>query len=150
MAIKHAIVQQIQGITFAAKTDTTHWIVMDGPVQFGGNDAGPRPKDLLLMALGGCTASDVVSILKKKRVPVDKLELRLKGTTRDEHPQIFTHIHIEYVAYGENINPADVERAIELSSTKYCAISAMLKQAVNITHSFKIESPQESVQLTEV
>lgn len=139
MATKHAIVKQLQGITFAAKSDTNHWVIMDGPEIFGGSEAGSRPKELLLMALGGCTASDVLPILKKKRVTVDGFELHITGHVREEHPQIFTDIHLEYIFYGDDINPVDIERAIELSTTKYCAVSAMLRETVNITHSYRIE-----------
>ncbi|HJW28296.1 MAG TPA: OsmC family protein [Saprospiraceae bacterium] len=139
MATKHAVVKQLKGITFAAKSDTNHWVVMDGPEIFGGSEAGCRPKELLLMALGGCTASDVIPILKKKRVTIDGFELHITGHVREEHPQIFTDIHLEYVFYGEEINPGDVERAIELSTTKYCSVSAMLRETVNITHSYRIE-----------
>lgn len=143
MTVKHAIVKQIQGITFAAKSDSNHWVTMDGPESFGGNNAGSRPKELLLMALGGCTGSDVASILQKKRVPVEELEIHLVANTRDEHPQVYTDIHIEFIVRGKGINPKDVERAIELSSTKYCSVSAMLRPAVDITHSYRIESTIE-------
>lgn len=139
MTIKHAIVKQLQGITFAAKSESNYWVVMDGPESFHGSDAAPRPKELVLMALGGCTASDVVSILKKKREPVEDIEILLTGNVRDEHPQIFTDIHIEYVFYGEHINPVNIARAIELSTTKYCAVSAMLKGTVALTYSYRIE-----------
>ena len=90
---------------------------MDGSTDFGGSLAGSAPKELLLMSLGGCTSSDVVSILKKRRVPVQNFELNVKGVEREEHPRIFTSIHIEYVFYGDGIEKADVERAIELSTT---------------------------------
>lgn len=140
MARKSAVVKQLNGITFAAKSDSNHWVVMDGPEHLGGSDAGSRPKELLLMALGGCTASDVATILKKKRAPVEGFEVRLTGTVREEHPQVFTDIHVEYVFFGNDINPKEVERAIELSTTKYCPISAMLRASVNITHSYRIES----------
>ena len=140
--IKRAIVKQLNGITFAGKSDSNHWVVIDGPESFGGSDAGSRPKELLLLALGGCTASDVVSILKKKRVALEDFEVRLKANVREEHPQVFTDIHVEYVFYGEDIIPADVERAIELSTTKYCSVSAMLRNNVNITHSYRIETKQ--------
>src|SRR5512139_3863483 len=138
MASKQVVVRQIHGITFAAKTENSPWVMMDGPESFGGSDGGARPKELLLFALGGCTGSDVVSILKKKRVPLDGFEIRLSGEVRDEHPQIFTSIHVEYIFYGEGIQTADVERAIDLSTTKYCSVSAMLRGSVNITHSFRI------------
>jgi putative redox protein len=142
MSIKHAVVKQIQGITFAAKGDSNHWVMMDGPDHMAGSDAASRPKELLLMALGGCTASDVASILKKKRVPLSGFEVRLQATMREEHPQVFTDIHIEYVMTGEGIDPKDVERAIELSTEKYCSVSAMLRPSVAITHSYRIEAPE--------
>jgi putative redox protein len=144
MPTKTAIVKQLQGITFAAKSDSNHWVLMDGPENFEGSNAAPRPKELLLFALGGCTSSDVLPILKKKRVPVKGYEVRITGNVREEHPQVFTDIHMEYVFYGEGINPADVERAIELSTTKYCSVSAMLRNSVKLTHSYKIVSAKES------
>lgn len=137
---KHAVLKQLDGIAFAAKGDSNHWVMMDGPESVGGTNAGSRPKELILYALAGCTASDVVNILKKKRVPLQGFEMRLTGNERDEHPKIFTDIHVEYVFVGERINPADVERAIELSTTKYCSVSAMLQPTVKITHSYRIES----------
>ena len=137
---KHAVLKQLDGIAFAAKGDSNHWVMMDGPESVGGTDAGSRPKELLLYALAGCTASDVVNILKKKRVPVRGFEMRLTGREREEHPKIFTDIHVEYVFVGEGIKPVDVERAIELSTTKYCSVSAMLQPTVKITHSYRIES----------
>ena len=114
--------------------------MMDGPESVGGTNAGSRPKELVLYALAGCTASDVVNILKKKRVSLQGFEMRLTGHEREEHPKIFTDIHVEYVFVGEGIKPVDVERAIELSTTKYCPVSAMLQPTVKITHSYRIES----------
>ncbi len=139
MATKKAYVKQIKGITFAGKTNSNHWITMDGPEEFGGSNAGIRPKELILIALAGCTGSDVVSILSKKRIKYDDFEMNLSGEVAETHPQVFTNIHIEFVFYGKDINPKDVERAIELSQTKYCSVTAMLEKAVKITHSFRIE-----------
>ncbi len=139
MATKQAIVKQVQGITLVGKSESNHWVVMDGSEVFGGSKAGSSPKELLMLALGGCTSMDVIPILTKKKVPFKDFEVHIRGEVRDEHPQIFTNLHIEYVVYGNNINPEDIERAIELSTTKYCAVSAMLKPTVNITHSFRIE-----------
>lgn len=138
MATKHAFIKQLQGITFAAKTDSNHWITMDGPENFYGSNAGIRPKELVLVALGGCTGSDVISILQKKRVPLKGFELNITAEQADEHPQVFTSIHIEYVFYGTGLNNSDLERAIELSTTKYCSVSAMLRKSVDITHSYKV------------
>jgi putative redox protein len=143
MATKKAIIKQLHGITLAAKSDSNHWVIMDGPAEFGGSDAGSRPKELLLAALGGCTGSDVVSMLVKRRAKLDGFEIHLTATERDEHPKIFTDIHIKYVFFGKGLDPADIEKAIELSTTKYCSVSAMLKGTVNITHSYHIESISE-------
>ncbi len=139
MATKKAYVKQIKGITFAGKTDSNHWITMDGPEDFGGSNAGIRPKELILIGLAGCTGSDVVSILSKKKVKMEDYEMNLTAEVAETHPQVFTKIHIEYVFYGSEINPKDVERAIELSQTKYCSVTAMLQKSVEITHSYRIE-----------
>ena len=90
------------------------------------------------MGLAGCTASDIVPILRKKRAPVAGFEVNVTGKEREEHPKIFTDIHVEYVIYGDGIDPADVERAIDLSTTKYCSVSAILKASATLTHSFRI------------
>ena len=139
---KEITLKQVQGITFVAKGNSTHWVVMDGATEFGGNLAGSTPKELVLMALAGCTAMDVVPILKKRRAPLQKLEINVKGNEREEHPRIFTDIHVEYVFYGEGLKAEDVERAIEMSTTKYCSVSAILSASAPITHSYRIESSQ--------
>ena len=139
MATKTAQLKQVQGITFAAKAGSNHWVMMDGDPQFGGSSAGSTPKELVLMALAGCTASDVIPILKKKRAPVVGVEINVTGKERDDHPKIFTDIHVEYVVYGDGVSPSDVERAIELSDTKYCSVSAILRASATLTHSFRIE-----------
>ena len=97
MGKKHALIKHIQGVTFAAKADSGHWVMMDGPAQLGGGDAGTRPKELILMALGGCTGSDVAMILQKKRIPFEEFEIQLSAEVAEEHPQVFTAIHIEYL-----------------------------------------------------
>ena len=140
MQTKTAIVKQLQGTTLVAKSDSNHWVIMDGSPTFGGSSAGSSPKELLLMALGGCTANDVIPILMKKRIDIDHIDINLTATVREEHPQIFESINIEYVVHGNDIDPSAIERAIELSTTKYCSISAMLQATVKITHSYKIES----------
>lgn len=138
MAEAKAFIKQIQGITFAGKTDSNHWITMDGPENFGGSDAGIRPKELLLLSLGGCTASDVASILQKKRVDVKGFEINISAEMTEEHPKVFTNINLEYVFYGKGIKEADVERAIELSQTKYCGVTAMLEKVLTINHTYRI------------
>ena len=143
MAVKSAYIKQINGITFAGKTDSNHWITMDGPKEYGGSDAGIHPKELILLALGGCTSSDVVSILNKKRVKFDGYEINITSETSDSHPKVFTKINLEYVFYGNQIDPKNVERAIELSLTKYCGVTAMLEKACGISHTYRIVTTEE-------
>ncbi len=138
MAAKKATVKQVQGITFIGKSDSNHWITMDGPESFGGSDAGIRPKELLMLSLGGCTGSDVTSILSKKKIKLDGFEINISADVADEHPQVFTKMHLEYVFYGKNLPVKDIERAIDLSLTKYCSVTAMLQKAMPIEHSYKI------------
>jgi len=144
MAQKKAFIKQLQGITFAGKTESNNWVMIDGPEEFGGSNAAIRPKELLLLSLGGCTASDVASILKKKRVKLHDFEMNLTADSTENHPEVYTKIHIDYVFYGKDIQPKDVERAIELSQTKYCGVTAMLSKAMEITHSYRIEEIKES------
>jgi putative redox protein len=139
METKKSYLKQIKGLTFAAKGDSNHWLIMDGPEQVGGNNAGARPKELLLMSLAGCTGSDVVSILKKKRVNLTDFEINITAQQTEEHPKVFTELELEYVFYGKDIKAKDVERAIELSTGTYCGVSAMLKKAMKINHTYRIE-----------
>jgi len=138
MATKTAFVKQLRGITFVGKTDTNHWVTMDGPENFYGSNSGIRPKELILLSLAGCTGSDVVAILQKKRIKLDNLEINITAEQQETHPQVYTKIHIEFLFYGKDIVDKDVERAIELSQTTYCSVTAMLQKSVEITHSFKI------------
>jgi putative redox protein len=138
MVTKKAFVKQVKGITFVGKTDSNHWVTMDGPEQFGGRNAGIRPKELILISLAGCTGSDVASILSKKRIKLDGFEMNITAEQQEEHPQVFTKIHLEYVFYGKNLPVKELERAIELSQTKYCSVTAMLQKAMPIEHSYRI------------
>lgn len=138
MLEKKAYLKRVKGITFVGKTDTNHWITLDGPENFGGSNAGIRPKELLLIALAGCTASDVVTILEKKKIQLADFEINITAQQQEEHPQVYTKINIEYVFYGNEIPTEAVERAIELSQTKYCSVTAMLQKAIEITHNYRI------------
>jgi putative redox protein len=136
---KEIHLRQIKGNTFAAKANSNHWVVMDTKNEVAGSEAGSTPKELMLMALAGCTSMDVIPILKKKRSPVVAYECNVKGIEREEHPKIFTGIHVEYVFYGDDIKADDVERAIDLSVSKYCSVSAILSASAKLTHSYRIE-----------
>lgn len=142
MATKKAFVKQVKGITFVGKTDSNHWVTMDGPEEFGGSNAGIRPKELILISLAGCTGSDVASILSKKKVKLEGFEMNITADVADEHPQVFTKINLEYVFYGKNLPVKEIERAIELSQTKYCSVTAMLQKAMPIEHSYRIIESQ--------
>ena len=111
---------------------------MDGPESLGGSNAGIRPKELVLIALAGCTGSDVVSILQKKRVNLTDFEINISAQQTEEHPKVFASVDLEYVFYGKDIKPNDVERAIELSTETYCGVSAMLKKAMPVNHTYRI------------
>ena len=128
----NAIVKHTGGLGFIGKGDTNHWVVLDGPTELGGENAGSRPKEILLLALGGCTGADVASLLTKMRVPFRKLEIALAAETATEHPQVFTRIDLTYQLEGDNLDVSKIERAVRLSQDKYCPVSAMLRAAVPI------------------
>ena len=102
--------------------------------EVGGNNDGFKPMELLLTGLAGCTAMDVISILKKKKQDVTSFEVKAHADRTSEHPRVFTHVLLEYIVTGHHIDPVAVERSIELSETKYCPAQAMLKKAVVIEH----------------
>jgi len=134
----NAKVTLVDGMQFVGSADSGHAVVMDAAPTVGGNNTGSRPMELLLMAFGGCSGMDVISILRKKKQNVSRLELNVKGEQAKDHPHIYTAIHIEYVITGKDISEDAVKRAIELSLEKYCSVGATLGRAVKITHSYKI------------
>jgi putative redox protein len=142
MAAKKALVKHIKGVTFMGKSDSNHWVVMDGPEDFGGSNAGIRPKELILLGLAGCTGSDVAVILKKKKINLDGFDINITADVQETHPQVYTKINLEYVFYGNGIPKDAVERAIELSLNTYCSVTAMLQKSVNITHTYRIEEKE--------
>jgi putative redox protein len=101
-------------------------------------EGGPHPLELLLIGLAGCTAMDVISILQKKRQPFIGLRAKVTAERVEEHPRVYTKIHVEYVVTGKGVKPEAVERSIELSETKYCSAMAMLRQTAEITTSYRI------------
>lgn len=113
-------------------------VQMDAAGEFGGQGKGVRPQSLLLVSLAGCTAMDTISILRKKRQAVAGLEVRVRAEKAEEHPKVYTAIHLHYVVTGTGVDPAAVERAIELSMDKYCPVAGLLKDAVPIENTFEI------------
>ena len=129
-------------MSFLAETGSKHAIVMDGAPEAGGRDMAPRPMELLLAGAGGCTAFDVVSILKKGRHAVTGCEVSLHAERAETEPKVFTRIHFHFKVSGRQLKPEAEARAIELSKSKYCSASIMLGKTATITHDFEIvESP---------
>ena len=126
-----AIVKQVDGFHLVGKSNSNHWVSMDGSVKSGGEDSAARPKELLLLALGGCTAFDIHLVLEKRRVRAKRFEIELEADEAETHPMVFTEIRMTYRFEGE-VPVADIERAIRLSHDKYCSVSAMLRQACPI------------------
>ncbi|MBM4128570.1 MAG: OsmC family protein [Nitrospira sp.] len=136
--MSRAKVTYVQGLQFVGEAASGHAIVMDGAPEVGGHDTGLRPMELLLVALGGCTGMDVVSILKKKRQEVTGLEIALKGEKPDQHPKKFTAINLEFIVRGKNLSEEAVRRAIDLSMNKYCSVKFTLEGTAKIGFSYKI------------
>ena len=134
-----AQIVQLKGITFMGRGKTGHWVAMDGPEKFEGSDSATRPKELILISLGGCTGSDVISILKKMREKVTRFEIEIEAEEEKErHPKVYKKIHILYKFWGDSLKKAVVEKAINLSLDSYCSVTAMLKNSVTITNSYQI------------
>jgi putative redox protein len=112
-------------------------VKMDGSPDIGGEDLGARPMQLVLMALGGCTSMDMLSMLKKMREEVKGYKVTVDAERATEHPMVFTKIHIHYSLEG-NLKKENVEKAINLSMDKYCSVTHMLNSTATITHSFEI------------
>jgi putative redox protein len=135
-----AKVVYVKGLQFVGESETGHAIVMDGNREFGGEDTGPRPMELLLLGLGGCTGMDVVSILKKKKQELEGLEIVIEGKKAEEHPKRFTDITIEFRLKGKNLSEEAVKRAVELSMEKYCSVKATLEEKTNVSFKYSIIS----------
>jgi putative redox protein len=122
-----------EGMAFDTEVNG-HKLTIDAKSEVGGKDLGPRPKPLLLVALGGCTGMDVVSILKKMRVEVKDFNIEVSGEMNDEHPKYYHKLHIKYEFWGENLPLDKIEKAVSLSQERYCGVSFMLGKAAEITH----------------
>lgn len=125
-----------EGLRCEAHTSQGHSLIIDSPL---GTNAGPGPMELVLVALAGCTAMDVISILQKKRQPVTGLEVVVRAERAPEHPKVYTGYELTYVVRGNGVNRTAVERAVALSEDKYCSVGAMLKQAAPIHSSIVLE-----------
>ncbi len=133
-----AKVTLVKEMQFVGDSGSGHAIVMDSDPSVGGKNTGPRPVELLLIASGGCTGMDVISILRKKKQDVTGLEINVKGNKAEEFPKKLTEITIEYIVKGRNISEEAVKRAVELSMNKYCSVKATLEGSAKIHYSYKI------------
>ena len=132
-------VKWIEGsMSFLAETGSGHLVAMDGPPEAGGRNLAPRPMEMLLAGTGGCTAFDVVSILKKGRHAVTGCDVEVHADRADTDPKVFTRIHFHFRVRGKQLKPEAVTRAVELSSEKYCSASIMLGKTASITHEVEI------------
>lgn len=130
------------GLAFTGSADSGHTVAIDGPPQLGGNNTGSRPMELLLMSVGGCSAMDVMHILKKARQDVTDCRIEVEGQRVDTEPKVFTDIHLQFIVTGHDLSEKHVARAVELSAEKYCSASIMLSASVNMTHGYTIEAAE--------
>ena len=133
-----ARVKWVEAVTFLGESGSGHAVVMDGPPDSGGRELGVRPMEMLLLGMGGCTAFDVLHILRKARQPVTDCVVELEAERATTEPKVFTHIHVHFKVSGDGLSEKQVARAVELSAEKYCSASIMLGATAEITHDFEL------------
>ena len=133
-----ARIKWLEGVAFVGESGSGHSVVMDGPPENGGRDQGIRPMEMLLIGLGGCTAFDVMYILRKARQPVSDCVVEVDAERSEQVPKVFTRIHVHYIVSGDGLSEQQVERAVRLSSEKYCSASVMLGKTAEISHDYEI------------
>jgi len=131
-------VKLIEDVAFLGESESGHAIVMDGAPEGGGRNLGPRPMEVMLLGTGGCTAYDVVHILRKGRHAVTDCVLEIDADRADEDPKVFTRIHFHFKVSGRQLRHEAVDRAVHLSAEKYCSASIMLAKTAVITHDFEL------------
>ena len=137
MATEKIKINWLENMAFEAEVNG-HRIMLDATEAVGGENRGPRPKPLMMVALAGCTGMDVVSILKKMRVEVEGFNVMVEGDLTEEHPKQFSQMRIVYEFKGRDLPLDKLEKAVELSQEKYCGVSAMYKKVFGITSEIKI------------
>ncbi|MDH3220547.1 MAG: OsmC family protein [Gammaproteobacteria bacterium] len=131
-------IKWLDHMSFVGESGSGHSVVMDVAPDAGGRNLGVRPMEMLLLGLGGCTAFDVVSILRKSRQQISDCEVEIEAARADQVPKVFTRIHVHFIVSGKALEPNRVKKAVELSADKYCSASRMLGKAAEITHDFEI------------
>lgn len=137
-------IKWIEAVTFMGHTEGGNSVIMDGPPEHGGRNLGPRPMELLLMGMGGCTAFDVVHILTKGRQAITDCVVDIEASRAAEDPKVFTRIHLHFLVTGTQLSENAVKRAIALSAEKYCSASIMLGKTAEITHDYEIIEASKS------
>ena len=127
-----------EGSTFEGVACSGHRVTMDVAPEVGGRNLGLRPMEMVLLGLGGCTAIDVLHMLRKGRQPITDMRVELDAERADDVPKVFTRIHLHFVLTGAGLDPHKIERAIKLSANKYCSASMMLNKTAEMTHDFEI------------
>ena len=127
-----------EGSTFEGVAGSGHRVTMDVAPEVGGRNLGLRPMEMVLLGLGGCTAIDVLHMLRKGRQPITDMRVELDAERADHVPKVFTRIHLHFVLTGAGLDPHKIERAINLSASKYCSASMMLNKTAEMTHDFEI------------
>jgi putative redox protein len=138
-------IKWIENVSFVAESESGHALVMDGAPDGGGRNLGPRPMETVLMGTGGCTAYDVVHILRKSRAPVTDCVVEIVADRALEDPKVFTRIHFHFIVTGRGLKSQQVERAVQLSAEKYCSASIMLGKTASITHDFEVREADVAV-----
>lgn len=139
----------VSGMAFLAKTASGHLVPMDGAPEGGGHNLAPRPMEMVLLGTGGCTAYDVVLILRKSGQTVTHCDVKLTAQRAEKEPKVFTKVHFHFIVTGSNIKKNVLERAIKLSHEKYCSASIMLEKTAEITHSYEIVDDSSPVTLAD-
>ncbi|MBN1182155.1 MAG: OsmC family protein [Bacteroidales bacterium] len=136
--MKHTIdLRWIDKMAFETEVNG-HTLILDAGEDVGGEDRGPRPKQLMLVSLAGCTGMDVVSILKKMRVELDYFNVRVEGDVREEHPKKYETIRVIYEFKGKELDIEKLNKAVKLSEEKYCGVRAVYESAIKITSEIKV------------
>ena len=133
-----AVVKWLDNMSFVGESESGHSVVMDGPPESGGRNLGVRPMEMVLLGMGGCTAFDVVLILKRQRQNITDCQVELSAERAEDAPKVFTKIHVHYVVTGKGLDEKKVSRAVDMTADKYCSVSIMLAQSVDVTHDFEI------------
>ncbi len=133
-----ARIKWVQDATFLGESGSGHAVVMDGPPEHGGRNLGVRPMEMLLLGMGGCTAFDVVHILKKSRQSITDCVAEISAERAEQDPKIYTSIHVHFIVTGRDLDEKRVARAVALSAEKYCSASIMLGKSAAITHDFEL------------